>query len=186
MGRPKALLMLDGVPLVRRATGALSAACGGPLVAVTGADREAVEAALHGTGVRLVHNAGWREGIGGSVAAGLAALPPDAAAVLVLPCDLPFVGAAELLALAQSWLRRPEWPAAAAYAGTIGVPAVIPAGLFDELSAALPATGDAGAGPWLRARLERVTRLPMPAAARDLDSPEDLAGPAESEISRDG
>jgi CTP:molybdopterin cytidylyltransferase MocA len=182
MGRSKAALPLDGVPLARRAVDALAAVCGGPLVVVTGADREPVELALRGTGVELVHNAQWREGIGRSLAAGLAALPPDATAVLVLPCDLPLVGASELLALAEAWRRRPEWPAAAAYAATLGVPAIIPAGLF----AGLPTSGETGAGPWLRARAERVSRVPMPAASRDLDSPADLAALANATLSRDG
>ncbi|MEJ7811421.1 MAG: hypothetical protein WKG32_13500, partial [Gemmatimonadaceae bacterium] len=60
---------------------------------------------------------------------------------------------------------------AAEYAGTVGVPAVIGREHLGEL---LAFTGDGGAGRWLRARGAAVTRVAMPGAALDVDTPEDV------------
>ncbi|WP_343946420.1 nucleotidyltransferase family protein, partial [Pseudonocardia zijingensis] len=91
MGRPKALVALDGEPLVRRAVRVLADGGCGPLVVVVGAAAEEVEALLP-AGVRAVVADGWAEGMGASLRAGLAALEalepvPDAALVHLV--DLP-------------------------------------------------------------------------------------------------
>jgi molybdenum cofactor cytidylyltransferase len=60
---------------------------------------------------------------------------------------------------------------AATYAGIAGVPAVFPRWAFPGLSAL---RGDQGARALLHRYVDRVRRIPMPNAAFDIDSPEDL------------
>ena len=170
MGRPKAALRVRGVPMVRLAAEAALRVCGAGVWVVTGAHRTAITVALADCPVALVHNRRWARGLGSSLEAGLAAVAGRCRAALVLPCDLPGVTAADLARLAAAWAANPDHPAAAGFAGTVGAPAILPCRYFAEL----PTDGDAGAGSWLRTR-DTLTVVDIPAAARDVDSPADLA-----------
>lgn len=170
MGRPKATLRVRGVPMVRLAAEAAAVVCRAGVWVVTGAYRTAIAAALADCPVALVQNRRWARGLGSSLEAGLAAVTGRCRAALVLPCDLPGVTAADLARLAAAWAANPDQPAAAGFAGTVGAPAILPCRCFAEL----PTGGDAGAGSWLRTR-DTLTVVDMPAAARDVDSPVDLA-----------
>ena len=90
MGGPKALVELDGEPLVRRALRVLADGGCAPCVVVLGAAADAVRAILPAD-VTAVEAPDWAEGMGASLRAGLAALPPDVDAVLVHLVDLPGV-----------------------------------------------------------------------------------------------
>ena len=121
MGGPKALVELDGEPLVRRALRVLADGGCLPLVVVIGAAAGAVRRALPDD-VTAVEAAEWAEGMGASLRAGLAALP-EVDAVLVHLVDLPGVTAAAVARLAAdagpATLRR------AAYRGRPAHPVVL-------------------------------------------------------------
>jgi molybdenum cofactor cytidylyltransferase len=53
----------------------------------------------------------------------------------------------------------------------MGVPAIFPRTMFRELA---QLRGDVGARALLRRNADRVVRVPMPSAAVDVDTPEDL------------
>lgn len=174
-GGPKQLAPYAGAPLVRRAAAAALAAGARPVVVVLGAHADAVRPALEGlAGVAAVTHAAWAEGLASSLAAGVRALL-DAApcdGVLLTLADQPLVDAAALRSLLDRF-DEAHRVVAAAYAGTVGAPAVIGREHLADLLATL--AGDAGAGRWLRARLPLVTRVPLPAAALDVDTAEDAA-----------
>ncbi|MBL0171674.1 MAG: NTP transferase domain-containing protein [Gemmatimonadaceae bacterium] len=68
LGSPKQLLVDEaGRPLVARAAIALLEAGCSPVLVVTGAQDQAVSAAVRALGVTVVHNAVWTEGIGSSI-----------------------------------------------------------------------------------------------------------------------
>ena len=77
MGRPKALVELDGEPLVVRALRALAEGGAAPLVVVLGARVDEVRAVLP-AGVRAVEAPDWADGMGASLRAALAALEAPA------------------------------------------------------------------------------------------------------------
>ena len=83
----------------------------------------------------------------------------------------PASAADDLKRLAGTWRKQPQYIAAALYSGTVGVPAIFPRSLFPELA---QLRGDAGARVLLRRNAARVVRVPMPSAAIDVDTPEDL------------
>jgi CTP:molybdopterin cytidylyltransferase MocA len=174
LGAPKQLLSYEGEPLVRRAARAALAAGAAPVLIVVGAESTRVRAALQGlAGVEVVENARWADGLASSLVVGLRALLDVATvdAVLVTLADQPHVGGPELTSLVAQWSSaRPI--VAAAYAGIVGVPIVVARAYVDELSTL---TGDRGAGAWLRAHGGLVTQAPLPAAAVDIDTPEDAA-----------
>lgn len=87
MGRDKALLPYEGAPLALRPVAALREAGAAPVVAV-GGDLEGLRAA----GLDAVPDPHQGDGPLGGIATALAVLP-DAAAVVVLACDLPDVTA---------------------------------------------------------------------------------------------
>lgn len=166
LGRPKQLVTLAGETLVHRAARlALEAGCH-PVVVVEGA--VPLADALAGLDVERVHCADWAKGPGASLRRGAAALAGRADGVVVSLVDQPWLDAADLRRL----ITAPGDVAAAAYEAVLGVPARF-SGAALEVLAQVP--DERGAGGWLNAHAAQVTAVPMPNAARDLDTPEDVA-----------
>ena len=103
-------------------------------------------------------------------AAGLAALSPDCAGALVLLCDQPALQASHLQTLVERWRSVPARAVASAYAGVVGVPAVLPRNWFPLVQG----DGDRGARALLRERAD-VEHIVCEALALDIDTPEQLA-----------
>lgn len=173
-GRPKALLAFRGRPLVEHAVGVLREGGCGPLLVVLGAAREQVLATAELDGCRAVANPDWAEGMGSSLRAGLAALPPHCTAVLVSLVDTPGVTPAAVARLLAAQ-REGAALAAAGYHGRRGHPVLIGAEHFAE--AAAGARGDAGARALLAAHRSelRLVECADVAVPDDLDTPADLA-----------
>jgi molybdenum cofactor cytidylyltransferase len=89
LGQPKALLDWKGKPFVRQVAETALAAGLKPVVVVTGADAEKVEAAVSGLEVQIMRNFIWYEGQSASVRAGLKALPRRAGSALFMVVDQP-------------------------------------------------------------------------------------------------
>lgn len=188
-GGPKAVQRLDDETLVGGSARRLLAVCPAGVVVVTGAWREPVMAALAGLPVTECFHPGWAAGMGSSIAAGVAALSDiraetraetqvdtqaHAAAdgILILPCDLPAVTAADLAALRAAWAREPGRVAAAVHGGVLGPPVIFPRSLWPRLARL---TGEQGARSLLGSVGEPIP-VPMAAAALDVDRPADLPG----------
>jgi molybdenum cofactor cytidylyltransferase len=69
------------------------------------------------------------------------------------------------------------------YADTVGVPALFSRAMFDELAAL---SGDMGAKQVIGRHADEVVRVPFPAAAFDVDTPEDFARAQTGAIPRSG
>nr|WP_242589686.1 nucleotidyltransferase family protein [Corallococcus macrosporus] len=169
LGQPKQLLRHEGTSLVRRAA-ELALAASPVVVVVLGARRDDVAAELEGLSVRCVDNPDWALGQGSSLHAGLRALPPDVAGVVLMLCDQLRVDAAHLRSLISTFERTHAPIVASAYAGTRGVPALFSRALFPEL-AALPPTG--GARGLIARDPSRVLEVPLPGGEDDVDTAED-------------
>ena len=92
----KLLAVLDGLPLVRHVGLALAAAPIAGMMVVTGPDADQVAAALDGLDARFVHNARHRDGMAGSLATGISALPAACEGALVITGDMPRITAGDL------------------------------------------------------------------------------------------
>lgn len=173
MGGPKALVRLDGEPLVLRAVEVLRAAGCTPLVVVVGAAADEVRLLLPAD-VTAVEAVDWAEGMGASLRAGLATLreEPDVDAAVVHLVDLPGVTAAAIGRL--SALAGPDVLARASYAGRAGHPVLL--GRSHWAPVALSATGDAGARGYLAGN-PALTLVECGDVAEpdDVDTPEQLA-----------
>jgi CTP:molybdopterin cytidylyltransferase MocA len=107
-GVAKPLIRLQGVPLINRHLVALSGAGIDEVVVVTGHARRAIEAEVQSFVVTLAHNEAHADGQQGSVRIGLAALSGAFDAVLVMPADLPLIGAGDLTELISAFKKRPR------------------------------------------------------------------------------
>lgn len=172
MGGPKALVELDGEPLVRRAVRVLSDGGCAPLLVVLGASAPSVRPLLP-EGLTAVVADGWEEGMGASMRAGLDALAAtDASAAVVHLVDLPGVTAAAVARLAES--ASPDALARAAYDGRPAHPVLIGREHWARVRAA--AVGDAGARGYLAGNPAlRLLECGDIASDGDLDTPEQLA-----------
>jgi molybdenum cofactor cytidylyltransferase len=170
-GSPKQLVRIAGRPLLHTAVTRASEVTGSALIVVLGCGAAELGALLKHSPGSIVINQDWREGLASSVRAGIARLPLTCAGALLLLADQAAVSADDLKRLAGTWRKQPQYIAAALYSGTVGVPAIFPRSLFGEL---MQLRGDAGARALLRRNAARVVRVPMPSAAIDVDTPEDL------------
>jgi molybdenum cofactor cytidylyltransferase len=172
MGRPKQLLDWGGRPLARAAAETALAARLAPIVAVVGAARAEVEAALADLPLQVVANPDYAAGQSTSLRAGIAALDPDADAVVVLLGDQPFVTAAIVERLVAEWHASQASIVAPVYAGQRGNPVLFARAVFPEL---LAIQGDQGARSALAADPSRIHAVvfddPRPLA--DIDTLED-------------
>lgn len=176
MGRPKALVELDGTPLVRRALEVLAAGGCAPLVVVVGARADEVEAIV-GDRALVVTAADWATGMGASLRAGLAALDSRSeaagvSAALVHLVDLPGIGPAAIARLAAA-ATGPDALARAVYQGRPGHPVLMGRAHWGAVQAA--ATGDEGARGYLAGHpgLAMVECGDL-ADPRDVDTPDAL------------
>lgn len=172
MGGPKALVELDGEPLVRRSLRVLADGGCAPLSVVLGAAADDVRAALP-PGVAATVADGWESGMGASLRAGLDALPPEVDAVLVHLVDLPGVTRAAVARLVAA-ASGPDTLLRAAYDGHPAHPVLLGRSHWAGVHAA--AEGDAGARGYLGSHPGVVlVECGDVAAPEDVDTPDQLA-----------
>jgi molybdenum cofactor cytidylyltransferase len=104
--RPKSLLELGGVPLIRRQLIALSGAGVDELVVVLGHHAELIEPAVRDFPVTIVHNPVPDDGQPSSVRVGLQALAGKLDAVIVALADQPMLNAQDIGALISAFKKR--------------------------------------------------------------------------------
>jgi CTP:molybdopterin cytidylyltransferase MocA len=171
-GSRKQLAQLAGESLVHRAARLALATGPADAVIVLGADAEAVWASVRDLAVRRVDCPDWRDGMGASLRAGVAALPAECAGALIVLCDQPALEGEHLERLCAAWRAEPQRTVASAYAGRLGVPALLPRAWFKDLA---QATGDRGARELLAQRHAAVVAVANEALALDIDTPSDRA-----------
>jgi molybdenum cofactor cytidylyltransferase len=173
MGFNKLLLTMRGETLLHRA--ARQALEGGlqPLVVVLGHEAEKARAALARLDCQPVVNPDWTAGQPSSVAAGIAALPADVDAAMILLADMPFVSPAIVRGLVDRRAASGARLVVSRYGGVQAPPAIYERSLFAELSN----MSDGRCGREVIARHRDEASAIEWAARRidDLDVPADLA-----------
>jgi CTP:molybdopterin cytidylyltransferase MocA len=170
LGAPKQLVTIDGETLVRRAALALLATDPEQLYVVVGAMGESVYASVADLGVQRVECLDWSLGLSASLRAGVGVLPLETSAALVALCDQPALDAMHLARIVQRSREHPDKAIASAYAGVLGVPAMLPRAWFADIATL---RGDVGARELLRANASRVEAVDAPTLAQDVDEPAD-------------
>lgn len=174
-GRDKLMEPVGGEPLVARLAREARAVLD-PVVAVLRDEAEPRARALAEAGVATVTNPRAAEGMGTSIAAGMAALPPEADAVMVILADMPEIGRDDIARLAASFDTQAgrEIVRATAADGTPGNPVVFGRRFFEALARL---DGDRGAKAIVEEHRDYLAEVALPgrAALTDLDTPEDWA-----------
>ena len=167
MGGPKALVELDGEPLVRRALRVLADGGCAPRVVVLGAAADAVRAVLP-EDVTAAEAAEWAEGMGASLRTGMQALADSTdGAVLLSLVDLPDL-VPEVVARVGRVARSPHVLARAAYEGVPGHPVLL--GRDHWPGVLESAQGDQGARSYLSRHEVELVECGDLATGRDVNT----------------
>lgn len=169
-GSCKQLALLDGKPLVLHALERLAPLFDENLFTVLGAAREEIRP--HAARLsRVIEHPRWRDGIGSSIARGVAAIEArlDCNGILIALADQARLTSDDYRRLAEHFDGNRI--VAAFYAGNAGVPAIFPADQFSRLR---KLNGDRGARSLLKKMRDEIVTVPMPAAVDDIDTIEDL------------
>src|SRR6266542_759039 len=135
MGENKLFLRLGGSTVLRRAAGTAAAAGLDPVLVVVGHDGERARAELAGLPGVPVDNPNHARGINTSLAAGIAAVPDDCGAAIVLLADMPLVTAGMVRALVERFRSGDAPLVLSVYGDVLAPPTLYGRALFPELGA---------------------------------------------------
>jgi xanthine dehydrogenase accessory factor len=170
LGRPKQLVELDGVALVRGVASTCVSAAAGPVSVVTGAYAGSVTAVLAGLPVTVITNDGWKEGIASSIRAAVRwAESTCAQGLAIVLGDQPLLRVSHLSELRDRWLLGADL-VASRFAGVLGAPAVFDRSQWSDLERL---EGDRGAARLLRR--DNVVAVDWAGGALDVDTEGDVA-----------
>jgi molybdenum cofactor cytidylyltransferase len=133
-----------------------------------------LEASLSDLPVRVIRNARAKEGMGASIAVGIAALQadfPKARGWLIALGDMPFIAPHTIRMIADSICSGSHRIVAACYRGRRGHPVAFDRALTDEL---MTLGGDAGASVLMRAHDVALLDCDDPGVLHDIDTQDDL------------
>jgi molybdenum cofactor cytidylyltransferase len=171
MGRNKLLLALEGESLLGRVMQQATAAGLDPIIVVLGHEADRALGELSGYRCQPVVNPDYVQGINTSLRTGIAALPAEATAVVVMLADMPFVTASMVVTLVQRYRESGALLAISDYAGVMAPPMLYGRSLFPEL---LALEGDGCGKQVARRHRSEAVVVSWPAAAlTDLDVPAD-------------
>ncbi|MBW4093127.1 MAG: NTP transferase domain-containing protein [Proteobacteria bacterium] len=170
------LLLADraGKPMVARVVDNLLSSKAHPVVVVTGHQAEQVAHALGGRPVRVVAAPDYADGLSASLRAGIAAVPPEAAAAIVCLGDMPLVTGRMIDRLLEAYdPDEGRLIVLPTFRGKQGNPMLWDRRFFPEI---LRITGDSGARFLLGQHMENVAEVEMAddAVLRDFDTAESL------------
>jgi molybdenum cofactor cytidylyltransferase len=163
MGGGKMTALLHDKALVRHVADAAVASKLDPVIAVLGHDADHVAKALDGTGVRIIHNSDFAEGMATSLKAGIAALPAKIDAALILLGDMPQITLLIIRQLLDAFHANPYAAAIVPMVGNQrGNPILISRKLFQQV---MTLEGDVGARKLLAKAGDAVVEIIIDDAA---------------------
>lgn len=170
-GSPKQLAKISGKLMLQHVIDHCSAVPKTDLFLVLGANQQVIEPQLALSGVEVIPNPEWREGVASSIRIATRKIENSYGAILFIAGDQPLVRTEQLQQLVISWRNSNSSICAADYENTLGIPALFPVSCYQSL---LNLTGDNGAKSLIAEQENRVCRVAMPEAAIDIDYPDDL------------
>jgi CTP:molybdopterin cytidylyltransferase MocA len=173
--RPKSLLELGGVSLIRRQIIALSGAGVDELVVVLGHHAERIAQAVQEFPVTVVHNPDPDAGQNASLRLGLQALSPKIDAVLVALADQPLINSQDINDLIGAYKKRLDGTQVVqpTVDGQPGNPVMFSAEVREQI---LAGEASVGCKQWQAAHPEQVHRWATTNQRyrTDVDTPEDI------------
>lgn len=171
-GALKQLLEFNGKSLLKRTVEMALKLPGKEVLVVHGPKATKCQREISGLNVSSIVNNDWESGLSSSLKLAIKTVPTECEAVLVLLCDQPLIEIRHLNLLLSTWKDNPGKIIASQYAGTAGVPAIIPESCFGEINRL---KGDSGARHIIAAFEKIVVPVPIPEAEYDIDTEQDFA-----------
>ncbi|MEM7556100.1 MAG: nucleotidyltransferase family protein [Cyanobacteria bacterium P01_A01_bin.84] len=175
MGKPKQLLTYQGNSLISHIVKVgINSICE-PVIVVLGAYAEQIKSQIDKLPIQIIENLDWETGMSSSIRAGVNAINhshPQLDAVIIALADQPLISETAFNQLVQTYQTTENTIIASAYGDVIGVPALFHRTFFPEL---INLGGDRGAKFLIGKdkNKDKVLSLSIPAAAIDIDTPED-------------
>jgi molybdenum cofactor cytidylyltransferase len=143
------------------------------IVLVLGHEAETIKERIPTENLNVVINESYRQGMGTSLHAGLAALPPEVDAALIVLADQPFIRPKTLDLLMDQYRRSSAQIVIPTYKGFRGNPVLLDRSVFSEVMAL---TGDIGCRAVFGNHLEGIVKQPVEdiGILLDLDSKDDF------------
>ena len=171
MGKPKPLARLRGMSLIERTLRVLAPFATAPIVVVVPPRAARLRAELRAHRSVLIGNPLRGEGLSSSVRRGLRQAR-YAAAVLLVPTDLPYLESRDIARLIARWRGARRRVAARRIGAEAGAPLILPRRLYPP---ARGIAGDAGLKALVRhLPPEEIALVRLPSAAFDVDTAPDL------------
>jgi len=172
LGRAKQLVPIGGEPLLRRQCRCALDARIGEVVAILGCDDAQHRQVIIDLPVEVRVNNEWEEGLAATLRSAVRTAKARQAALLVLQCDQYRIMPDDLRTLYEHWRWAPGIACISRWGSYAGPPAILPVHYYDDV---LLLRGDIGA----RSLLYDLHRpcpdeIPIPGAAFDLDSPDEI------------
>lgn len=167
----KLLIELDGKSVLRRSVEHALAAAFWETIVVTGSESERVSREIEDLDVRCVFNAGYKQGMAGSIITGVKAISPHSAGVIILTADMPLLRS-ETLCNYKDRFASGARIVAGKNEAYLGVPVLFHRRFFPELQSL---AGDRGAKILLEKHAAQVSTVDIAEEELpDIDKPEDL------------
>lgn len=171
LGKPKQLLEINGMPLIRHIVQVAEESDLGPVLIVTGAHQEQISPILNDQ--ILIENKDWEEGMASSIRAGVQYVKEnhsDMDGLFILVTDQPYLHKTILQALYKEQQKENVLAVASRYNNQYGTPVLFHKDLWTAL---LSLTGDVGARKILRTIEDQISSVPFEEGIFDLDTMED-------------
>ncbi|MEX2352803.1 MAG: NTP transferase domain-containing protein, partial [Gammaproteobacteria bacterium] len=141
-GALKQLLEYNGTSLLKRSVETAMQLPDKQILVVHGPKHTKCQRELSGLDVTHLVNHEWETGMSSSLKLAIEAVPAECEGALILLCDQPLIRTEHLQKLTGLWQENPDKIIASEYAGTCGVPAIIPKHCFTRIKTL---GGDSGA-----------------------------------------
>jgi molybdenum cofactor cytidylyltransferase len=173
MGEAKQLLRLGERTLLEQVIENVRSSGVDNIVLVLGHGADAIQETIATENLKIVVNDAYREGMGTSLRTGIAALPPEMDAALVVLADQPFVRPETLRLLMDHYQESNAQIVIPMYKGFRGNPVLLDRCVFPEV---MELRGDIGCRAVFGSHLEGIVKAPVDDVGilLDLDSREDL------------
>jgi molybdenum cofactor cytidylyltransferase len=171
LGQPKVSAKIGGATLLQRTLNTLPALPRGRIVVVVPPRSARIRAELKGYPVTFSENPQRAAGLSSSVRRGLRQVRYSAG-ILFLPADLPQLECRDIVRLIKRWAAAPRRVVARRIGAGGGAPLILPRRF---VPAGFGIAGDGGLKDLIR-RLapDALSRVDIPSAADDVDTPHDL------------
>jgi len=170
MGQPKQLMAWGATTLLGNAIDAASQSNADAVFVVLGARAESIQTALEGLRFKPIVNRDWENGMGSSISTGICHImdggySPDA--ILLMVGDQPFMDAAYLNKLIDTYHTGHAKIVATHYPSKLGVPAIFDSSYYNALGAL---KGEQGAGFLIKKHQNDCVGLNAGKKVLDLDT----------------